>query len=93
MENDFAFLCDYAAGTPEQKIQAIGIGWDSIHVQSLPWRVPMICFVARLRGTAAEAGTKDVSIRILDPDGGDVIPAMDQQGAVCGSASRASRAR
>ena len=38
----------------------------------------MLAFVARLRGTAAERGTKDVSISLLDADGSDVIPPMNQ---------------
>jgi hypothetical protein len=35
--------------------------------------------VARLRGSVAEAGTKDVSVRLMDADGEDVIPAINQQ--------------
>jgi hypothetical protein len=35
--------------------------------------------VASVRGSIAENGTKDVSIRLIDADGEDIIPALRQQ--------------
>ena len=42
-------------------------------------RHTIMTFVARLRGSMAEAGVKDVAIRIIDADGQDVIPPVQQQ--------------
>jgi hypothetical protein len=77
MEIEFAFLCDYAQ--QESKLNAIGIGWDTIMAPELPVRHTIMTFVARLRGSITEAGVKDVTIRIIDADGQDVIPAVMQQ--------------
>lgn len=38
-----------------------------------------MCFVASLRGTIAESGTKDIKLRIIDADGDDVLPVYQQQ--------------
>jgi hypothetical protein len=73
----FAFLCDYAAR--EGKLYALGIGWENLYAPSLPWKHPMMCFVASLRGTIAESGTKDIKLRIIDADGDDVLPVYQQQ--------------
>jgi hypothetical protein len=35
--------------------------------------------VVRLRGSVAEAGTKDMTVRLIDADGTDVINAINQQ--------------
>lgn len=78
MEYRFAFLCDYAqqhAG----KLHAIGIGWDTIYALAVPATHPSMGFVATLRGTIAEAGTKELTLRIIDADGADVIPPMQNQ--------------
>ena len=77
MEIEFAFLCDYAQ--QESKLNAIGIGWDTIMAPELPVRHTIMTFVARLRGSMAEVGVKDVAIRIIDADGQDVIPPVQQQ--------------
>jgi hypothetical protein len=77
MEIEFAFLCDYAQ--QESKLNAIGIGWDTIVAPDLPVRHTIMTFVARLRGSMAETGVKDVTVRIIDADGQDVIPPVQQQ--------------
>jgi len=77
METEFAFLCDYAQ--QESKLNALGIGWDTIIAPELPVRHTIMTFVARLRGSVAEVGVKDISIRIIDADGQDVIPPVQQQ--------------
>ena len=77
MEIEFAFLCDYAQ--QESKLNAIGIGWDTIMAPELPVRHTIMTFVSRLRGSMAETGVKDVAIRIIDADGQDVIPPVQQQ--------------
>ena len=77
MDIEFAFLCDYAQ--QESKLNALGIGWDTIIAPELPVRHTIMTYVARLRGSVAEVGIKDVTIRIIDADGQDVIPPVDQQ--------------
>lgn len=77
METEFAFLCDYAQ--QDAKLNAIGIGWDTIMAPELPVRHTIMTFVARLRGSVAETGIKDVTLRIIDADGQDLIPPVEQQ--------------
>ena len=77
MEIEFAFLCDYAQ--QESKLNAIGIGWDTIMAPELPVRHTIMTFVARLRGSITEVGVKDIAVRIIDADGQDVIPPVQQQ--------------
>jgi hypothetical protein len=74
---EFAFLCDFAE--QDRKLHAVGIGWETIQAPNLPHRQPNMGIVARLRGSVAESGTKDVSVRLIDADGEDVIPAINQQ--------------
>lgn len=72
MDVDFAFICDYADVTG--KINALGIGFDTIYARKEPARHPIFYVVAQLRASIAEAGTKDIEIRLIDADGADVIP-------------------
>ena len=76
MDCDFIFLCDYAER--DRKIHAVGIGWDTLNAASLPLRLPMMCLVARLSGSIAENGTKDITLQLLDADGADVITPIGQ---------------
>jgi len=78
MECKFGFLCDYAQDSAG-KLHAIGIGWDTLYARGFPTVHPMMCFVAVLRGTIAERGTKKVVLRLLDADGNDVLPEQEQQ--------------
>jgi hypothetical protein len=77
VECEFAFLCDFAE--QDRKLHAVGIGWETIQASNLPHRQPNMGIVARLRGSVAEAGTKDVAVRLIDADGEDVIPAINQK--------------
>jgi len=72
MDIDFAFICDYAevAG----KINALGIGFDTIFAAQVPAQHPMFHLVAQIRANITEAGEKDLSIRLMDADGRDIIP-------------------
>ncbi|MDE3096972.1 MAG: hypothetical protein KGK07_13370 [Chloroflexota bacterium] len=68
---DFAFVCDYAdAGGP--KINALGVGFDTIFAQTVPWTQPLFFFVAQLSASVAEVGQKDLVIRLIDADGADI---------------------
>ena len=77
MECDFGFICDYAE--QDAKLHAVGMGWDMVYATGVPTMHPVMTFVAKLRGSLAEAGVKDMSLRIIDADVEDVIPPVEQQ--------------
>lgn len=77
MECEFAFLCDFAE--QDRKLHAVGIGWGTIQAREIPHRQPNMGIVARLRGSKAEAGTKNVSVRLIDADGEDVIQPIHRE--------------
>lgn len=77
MDCDFAFLCDFAQ--QDRKLHAIGIGWDVIYAAAIPVVHPTMTFVASLRGSIAEKGTKEIGVRLIDADGEDVVPPVEQQ--------------
>ncbi len=72
MDVDFAFLCDYAEVGP--KINALGIGFDTIFAPHVPARHPLLYVVVQLRSTVGEAGDKALEVNIIDEDGAEVIP-------------------
>lgn len=72
MDIDFAFICDYA--DVGGKINALGIGFDTIYTREVPTTHPHFDLVAHIRASAAEAGDKDLVIRLIDADGIDIIP-------------------
>lgn len=74
MDIEFAFVCDYAdAGA---KLNALGIGFDTIYAPQVPCVHPNFHLVVQLRSSVAEAGQKDVGIRLIDADGKDVFPPL-----------------
>ena len=70
MEVDFAFLCDYADSSG--KLNALGVGIDTISVANVPFALPNLYFVAQLRGSSAEAGNKSLRVDIIDADGTEI---------------------
>lgn len=74
MELDFTFVCDYAdAGA---KLHALGIGFDTIYAPTVPAVHPNFHLVMQFRASIAEAGRKDVEVRLIDADGRDVVPPL-----------------
>lgn len=71
MHIDYAFICDYAEA--RDKVNALGIGFDTIFAPKLPARHPHFYVVAQLRFSVTEVGAKDVAIHLIDADGNDVI--------------------
>ena len=71
---DFAFVCDYADSG--NKLNALGIGFDTIYAPNIPCVHPNFHLVVQLRSSIAEAGRKDVEVRLIDADGKDVIPQL-----------------
>lgn len=78
METEYAFLCDYAQASGG-KLSALGIGLNRVQAPAVPHILPNLAFVARLKGTSVEAGNKNIELRIIDADGGDVAPPMQTQ--------------
>ena len=77
MKLDFAFICDYAEVT--QKINALGIGFDTIYAPQTPFKHRHFSLVVQLRASVVEAGQKNVEVHLIDEDGKDVIPALKGQ--------------
>ena len=74
MKPDFAFVCDYAEVTG--KINALGIGFDTIYAPSVPAKHPSFFLVIQLRANIVEAGEKTLEVRLIDEDGKDIIPTV-----------------
>lgn len=74
MQVDFAFICDYAEAT--NKINALGIGFDTILAHQVPTRHPTFFLVIQLRATVVESGEKNFEVHLIDDDGREVIPAL-----------------
>ncbi len=71
---DFAFVCDYAEATG--KINALGIGFDTIFAPKVPCRHPSFFLVIQLRANVVEAGEKTLEVRLIDEDGKDTTPTV-----------------
>jgi len=74
MNPDFYFICDYAEIT--RKINALGIGFDTIHAPKVPCKHPHFFLVIQLRANVTEAGEKNLEVRLIDEDGKDIIPTL-----------------
>ena len=75
MQIDFAFLCDYA-DVSGAKAHALGIGIDTIFLPTAPGGHTGFWFVAALASTAAEVGQKQLEVKLMGPDGQDIVPTM-----------------
>ncbi len=76
MEVDFAFLCDYADGS-SNKLHALGLGIDTLCLKEVPGIHNGFFAVIQFRFTSVETGRKDVALRMLDPDGENVVPPFE----------------
>jgi len=74
MNPDFYFICDYAEVTG--KINALGIGFDTIYAPKIPCKHPHFFLVIQLRANVVEAGEKALEVRLIDEDGKDIIPIL-----------------
>ena len=75
MNVDFAFICDHAevAG----KINALGIGFDTMYAPEVPFKHPSFFLVVQVRASAVEAGEKSLEVHMIDEDGKEIIPALE----------------
>ena len=71
MQVDYAFICDYAEAT--NKVNALGIGFDTIMASRVPVRHPNFFLVIQLRATVVEAGEKNFEVHLIDEDGKQII--------------------
>ena len=71
-----------AANQQEAKINALGLGWDTIYAASVPVTHPTLTVVAKLRASAAEAGEKDMAVHFIDADWRNVVPSITGKLAV-----------
>ena len=77
MNTDFAFICDYAEATG--KINALGIGFDTIYAAQLPARHAHFSLVLQLRASVVEVGQKRIQVNLIDEDGQAVVPPVQGQ--------------
>lgn len=72
MEVTLALLCDAANTTAEGKLNILGT-FDRISAREFPMVHPAMSLVLRLSASPAEVGkSRDLAIRILDADGGQL---------------------
>ncbi|GMU56129.1 hypothetical protein DYH09_06810 [bacterium CPR1] len=71
MTLDFAFLCDYADATG--KVNALGIGVDSIYAPQVPARHPQFFVVVQMRASVVEAGARSFTVCLIDADGRSLL--------------------
>jgi hypothetical protein len=76
LDVEFAFLCD-AALESGGKVSALGIGIDQITAAAVPAVHPMLGVVVGFRYIVTESGTKKVEVRLIDADGGNVVPPVE----------------
>jgi hypothetical protein len=71
MNVDFAFICDYADVT--NKINALGIGFDTIFAPKIPFKHTTFFVVVQLRTNLVEAGDKNLEVFLIDEDGKEIV--------------------
>ena len=76
MDLDFAVIADYAANTSDGKLVIGGI-FDTVWAQELPAVQPFMAVVLRIAAHPGEEGGHDVRVRLVDPDGHELIGPME----------------
>jgi hypothetical protein len=72
MEIEFAVIADYAATTNENKLVVGGI-FDTIFASEVPANHPFMALAVRVHAHPGEVGRHAVTVRLVDPDGTEVI--------------------
>jgi hypothetical protein len=78
MRVDLAVLSDYATMTADQKLVIVGV-FDTILVRSLPASHPSLHLSLRVSVGAVDQGEHVLLVRLVDPDGREVVPALKAQ--------------
>jgi hypothetical protein len=68
---DFAFVCDYA--DVSGKINALGVGFDTIYSQTVPCKHNLFFLVMQIRASSLEIGEKEVEVNLIDDDGKSIL--------------------
>lgn len=76
MQLKLAVLADYATTTDQGKLVLGGV-FDTLMMQRFPGVHPQMAVAIRLAAGPEEGTSHHVTVRLLDPQGGDVIPAME----------------
>jgi hypothetical protein len=77
MDIDFAFICDFAEAAG--KLNAMGIGFDTIVAATLPYRHSHFSLVMQFKAGLAETGQKKLQVYLIDEDGADVLKPVEGQ--------------
>ena len=77
MNIDFAFVCDYA--DVSGKINALGIGFDTIYSTAIPCKHNLFFLVIQIRASSLEIGEKAVEVNLIDEDGKSILPPLKGQ--------------
>lgn len=72
MNLDFALIADAATVDGGGKLNVLGI-FDRIRVREFPARHGRIALILRLAAGPVDTGEHEADIRLLDPDGGQVL--------------------
>jgi hypothetical protein len=72
MTIDLSLLCDAATVDAAGKLNVLGV-FDRIQARELPARHGRICLVIRLAARAGDAGEHTAEIRLVTPDGEDLV--------------------
>lgn len=78
MQVDLAVLADYAAVTQEGKLVIAGI-FDRVVASRMPWQHPSMSLVFRMSVEPGEVREHALHLQCVDPDGAEVIPALEQR--------------
>jgi len=75
MNTDFAFICDYAEAST--KLNALGIGFDTLYARQVPVKHNHFSFVMQIRTSVIETRPKHLEVHLIDEDGLDIIPPIN----------------
>lgn len=75
MRVDLAVLADYATTTQDQKLVIVGV-FDTILLPAIPAARRSLHLALRVCLGPADSGQHTLVVRLVDPDGHEVIPAL-----------------
>jgi hypothetical protein len=75
MRVDLAVLADYATTTQDQKLVIVGV-FDTILLTELPAAHRSLHLALRVCFGPADSGPHTLVVRLVDPDGHEIIPAL-----------------
>ena len=72
MNVELALLADYAAVMKDEKLMAAGV-FDRLAPLEMPWQHPTMFIALRVHFHPGEDGSHKIKIRLVDPDGGEIV--------------------